>query len=654
MSASIGALVAELSANTASFQQDMGKAVDILNSHAAEMNRTVAGIERSISKIGDAFVAAVSIGAVAKIIKDQVELGDQLSKTSEKVGISVEKLSAYQYAAKLSNVSNEDLTSSLAKLGKAINEAATTPTSAAARAFQGLGVSVKDSSGNLRSLGSVFEDVAQRLSLVKKEDPARIAYEMALLGKSGYEMAPLLSSLKELTNEAQRTGNVITTDFAKASEKFNDDITRLELGTSRFARTITTLALPALNDLIERLNVAIGAQQGLSLDTLSKQRADLARQYTQLTRAGLSENSARAVWLKNQIEEVDTKIIAANKDLTRVQQEQAKIGKPGSLTLAPLGTGSEDEVKKLEARAAAIRAQISPMDALAQKMAELEKLRPYLTFDTYFEALTKYQDEASDAIEKNTRDLDKQRHALLAGIGDMDALQEDIDRISNLFTDPATGKIMEQYAEQYYQIIDKMQTEAHNKIKGTISDFNDGTKTALQEITAAVKGWGDQFTNQIADMVMKGKGSFKDLADSIIRDLVRIWVQQNITRNLITSTGTAGPWVQGLAGLFGSGSGTSATPHALGGAVTAGAPYLVGEHGPELFVPDLGGRIIPNGQLAGGPNVTVQMTVNAGVSQTVRAEMMALMPSITDRAKQGVLAAIDRGGRYAQAVGRKA
>ena len=40
-----------------------------------------------------------------------------------------------------------------------------------------------------------------------------------------------------------------------------------------------------------------------------------------------------------------------------------------------------------------------------------------------------------------------------------------------------------------------------------------------------------------------------------------------------------------------------------GGSVGAGRPYLVGERGPELFVPSRSGRIEPNGSSGGGPSI---------------------------------------------------
>lgn len=46
-----------------------------------------------------------------------------------------------------------------------------------------------------------------------------------------------------------------------------------------------------------------------------------------------------------------------------------------------------------------------------------------------------------------------------------------------------------------------------------------------------------------------------------------------------------------------------------GGPVTAQTPYLVGERGPEVFVPQQSGRIVPNG----GASITVPITINGSV-----------------------------------------
>ena len=43
----------------------------------------------------------------------------------------------------------------------------------------------------------------------------------------------------------------------------------------------------------------------------------------------------------------------------------------------------------------------------------------------------------------------------------------------------------------------------------------------------------------------------------------------------------------------------------MGGAVASGTPYIVGEKGPELFVPGASGSIIPNGGMGGGAPIIV-------------------------------------------------
>ena len=92
-------------------------------------------------------------------------------------------------------------------------------------------------------------------------------------------------------------------------------------------------------------------------------------------------------------------------------------------------------------------------------------------------------------------------------------------------------------------------------------------------------------------------------------------------------------------------------PKAVGGPVSAGQPYLVGERGPELMIPSSNGKIIPNNQLGGGGSVVVNQTINVstGVQQTVRTEIKSLMPQIAESAKAAVADAKRRGGSYGRA-----
>lgn len=92
-----------------------------------------------------------------------------------------------------------------------------------------------------------------------------------------------------------------------------------------------------------------------------------------------------------------------------------------------------------------------------------------------------------------------------------------------------------------------------------------------------------------------------------------------------------------------------------GGSPPVGKASVVGEQGPELFVPNTAGTIVPNHAL-GGSQVTVQQTivVNAGVSEEVSRQVAAAAPVIKNSAIAGVFDAIQRGGAASKLVGKRA
>lgn len=288
------------------------------------------GLGRVNSALGGMFgplAALASVAGFGGLIKSQIDLGDQLHKTSQKLGIAVEDLSAYQYAAKLSDVSNEQLTGGMAKLAKTMQDAASNKTGEAAIAFRALGVSVTDTAGNLRPLNLVLDEVSKRFEETR-DGTNKTAMAMQLFGRSGAEMVPMLNSLRGLSEEARRTGNVVSADFARKAEQFNDSMSRMEKAAGNLARMVAGPVVNALGEMTERINVAIGAQESLSLDLLGQDRARLAREYTLLTQAGLSAQSARAQYLIKQIDEVDAKIIAANQRLMETKSAAKTSGQP--------------------------------------------------------------------------------------------------------------------------------------------------------------------------------------------------------------------------------------------------------------------------------------------------------------------------------------
>ena len=117
-------------------------------------------------------------------------------------------------------------------------------------------------------------------------------------------------------------------------------------------------------------------------------------------------------------------------------------------------------------------------------------------------------------------------------------------------------------------------------------------------------------TSAIDNFVKTGKLSMKDLARSIIQDLIAIQMKAAMLRFLggafgnITAAATYGtvPGSQQTNMLAAQDAGFAR--RAAGGSVTNNTPYIVGERGPELFIPSGSGTIIPNNQMGNMGGVT--------------------------------------------------
>jgi len=241
----------DLVANVARLQKDMEKATQTVDRGFKGMQRAAEQVKTVFASLFTAYTAI----RIASFVKSQVDAADQLSKLSQRLGITVENLSAYQYAASLAGGSSEDLTSAMGKLANSMQEALITKTAKSALIFKGLNIDILDSSGNMRDLNEVFKQFAVRISEAS-DGTAKLATVQGVLGKSAGVLIPFINDMGALTEEARRTGNVIGDQFAKDAEKFNDSITRMEAGTARLARTIAAPLLPALTDFIEKLTFA--------------------------------------------------------------------------------------------------------------------------------------------------------------------------------------------------------------------------------------------------------------------------------------------------------------------------------------------------------------------------------------------------------------
>ena len=115
------------------------------------------------------------------------------------------------------------------------------------------------------------------------------------------------------------------------------------------------------------------------------------------------------------------------------------------------------------------------------------------------------------------------------------------------------------------------------------------------------------------------------------------------------SMGMGGP----SAGSFtGGGNLSGVGGYAGGGTVQGKTPIMVGERGPEMFIPNTGG-VVRNASdtrsAKGGQPIVINQSINisTGVAQTVRAEVMNMMPQISQSTIGAIVEAKQRGGSFA-------
>ena len=247
MSNVLSSLQVVLGADTAAFQNDLGRA-------SQSANDNFGSIGAAAKTMAVALAAAFTVDYFTDNIKKAIDYADSMSDLAGKTGIAVEQLTAMEYALNFSDATLENYTDGLQKL--TVNMVSSVEGNKdLTDTFKKLGVSVVDAQGNVRQSKDVFLDAAEAIS--KMQDGAvKTDLAMKLFGKSaGPELIPFLNQgkegIKELTDEAQRMGAVISTDMANQSAQFNDNMAKMGYAAKGAWNVLAGELLPTLNAVTE-------------------------------------------------------------------------------------------------------------------------------------------------------------------------------------------------------------------------------------------------------------------------------------------------------------------------------------------------------------------------------------------------------------------
>ena len=227
-----------------------------VNSRAQNLQKSFSGLSSSVAGLATSFGALVGVGALGSFTKDLVSLGDRLQKVSIQTGIAVEELEILQFAASQAGVGTDQLNAAVQKFSINVGKAED-GTKLQADAFESLGVSIKDASGNLKGQSTLFVEVADAIS--KVEEPAvkaRLASD--LFGRTGVELLALLNlgaeGISNYGETLREAGGIVGKAASDEFSAFNDQLDLLSRSLrGKFAPILVSI-LPALTALAENLD----------------------------------------------------------------------------------------------------------------------------------------------------------------------------------------------------------------------------------------------------------------------------------------------------------------------------------------------------------------------------------------------------------------
>ena len=214
----------------------------------------------SFAAIGTACVAAGK--AIYDLTGQAGTYADTILTMSETTGIAAEDLMKWEYASQFIDTSVDTITGSMKKLttNMASESAATS------EAFAQLGVSVTDSTGQMRDNEDVFWDVIDALGNIQNATE-RDQLAMTLLGKSATDLNPLINAgsqaFRDLGDHAAEAGLIMSTDSLAAFGAYDDAMNEMKTTLTAAGRAVAEVFLPATQEVIQSVTEVVQAFIGM-------------------------------------------------------------------------------------------------------------------------------------------------------------------------------------------------------------------------------------------------------------------------------------------------------------------------------------------------------------------------------------------------------
>lgn len=606
----------KFNASLGSLGSTLRQSVTTGNAFADSILENVGNMGRFANGIALAGTAIIGLGTRA------VLLADQIQDLSDATGISSSQLLSLRESIISAGGEANDFQSIVNRLSINLGEAAQ-GNEKLRSTFRRLGVDLGNANGELRSTSDLLPEVLDALREI--QDPAiRAATAVDLLGKSaaGIDWTQVEAFNNQFTDEkvaqlARYKGAIdalitsvefkLINIFGSAAveiNKFNDSITESEKKANQVGRTyeqfdiiarLRSTAGPAgreFGELTEKISAYFGILSREMTDA-EKKTYDFIKAVEAAKKAGLLKSPKQQT---GELKISESEAAEVGKQLYKQEQERLAAAKKAAEAKQKELTQQKEQLTNEAKRKAEEQARIKQIEYQRNLIEDINLLNQTLSTETYMNQLAAqneliglYGREYEAKAEMLSIDAERQTvveeiYARLRSLGDQ-ATQDDVNRADQ---EIALAKYVADERLKIFQ-------ERVNKEKAIEQSSVEGIKAALREITEAVTPFNiaQESTRTLFDGMMAGldefartgKFKFKDFALSLIRDLLMIQARA------------------AFAQLFGM-IGFPIAGRAAGGPVKGNTPYVVGEKGPELFVPKSAGTIVPNDKMGKGTGMS--------------------------------------------------
>ena len=553
----ISRLAVLLGLDAGEFNANLGKAKDKVEGFSA-------GAKLSLGAVAVAFIASA---------REAINFADRINDVSKANDMSVQSVLRMSNALSQNGGNTDDAGKLMASFANKIDEAAQ-GSEKAQKAFTSIGVSLKD----LRTLApqDLFEKTVKSLAAV--EDTTRrnaLAMDMFGRGIRGVD-------IKGFADELDKT----KTKFDGADEAFK----KIGVSVDRLDKLFFNLKVNLAEALAPAFDAATQA-----MERHFERQDKILQRFAEIRK----EAGWWAAWKdRNSIEKYNA---PSEREYGSVQGANI----PGIMSgIGGVAADKKDirevaEAKNKEAEAEAKKAK----EALKRQQEFYDK--EILISQAKGERLQKenelaFVSENERKLQLELFDIEQKRKQLT--LGDQFGRRMSEEQ-ANAFAEVEIAR-----AKEAYQIGESQRSFEYGW-KKAFASYTDSATNAAKMGEQAFVSVTQNLEQALDNFVQTGKLSFSDLARSIISDLIKIQLKAQAT-SLFQSSGIGGFF----SGLFGGGGGGSPAfgstafwgGKAEGGDVSSMNSYMVGERGPELFVPKTSGTVIPNNQLGsmgGGPQV---------------------------------------------------